>query len=100
MKCSIMLHFIWVFTVCKSTYLGVSPIQRIKIDFKFFMTFLLGCLLYHLIGMAPITQYTHVCNNNRTTQGSSPNVVKVISIPQGTALKRNKPLPLGANSFL
>ena len=24
MKCSIMLHFIWVFTVCKSTCLGVS----------------------------------------------------------------------------
>ena len=25
MKCSILLHFIWVFTVCKSTCLGVSP---------------------------------------------------------------------------
>ena len=25
MKCSIMLHFIWVFTVCKSTHLGISP---------------------------------------------------------------------------
>ena len=24
MKCSIMLHFIWVFTVCQSTDLGVS----------------------------------------------------------------------------
>ena len=30
MKCSIMLHFIWVFTVCKSTRLGVSQIQAIK----------------------------------------------------------------------
>ena len=30
MKCSIMLHFIWVFTVCKSTHLGVSQIQRVK----------------------------------------------------------------------
>ena len=30
MKCSIMLHFIWVFTVCLSIYLGVSSIQRVK----------------------------------------------------------------------
>ena len=30
MKCSIMLHFIWVFTVCKSTHLGVSRIQRVN----------------------------------------------------------------------
>ena len=30
MKCSIMLHFILVFTVCQSTYLGVSSIQRVK----------------------------------------------------------------------
>ena len=29
MKCSIMLHFIWAFTVCKSTCLGVSRIQRV-----------------------------------------------------------------------
>ena len=30
MKCRIMLHFIWVFTVCKSTHLGVSLIQRVN----------------------------------------------------------------------
>ena len=30
MKCSIMLHFIWIFTVCQSTHLGVSHIQRVK----------------------------------------------------------------------
>ena len=30
MKCSIMLQFIWVLTVCKITHLGVSQIQRIK----------------------------------------------------------------------
>ena len=30
MKCSIMLHFIWLFTVCQNTHLGVSRIQRIK----------------------------------------------------------------------
>ena len=30
------------------------------------------------IGVAPITQYTHVRNRNSITQGSSPNVVKVI----------------------
>ena len=31
MKCSIMLHFIWVFTVCQSTRLRVSDIQRVKV---------------------------------------------------------------------
>ena len=30
MKCSIMLHFIWVFTSCQSTHLGVSGLQRVK----------------------------------------------------------------------
>ena len=30
MKCSIMLHFIWVFTVCKSTRLRVSRIQWVN----------------------------------------------------------------------
>ena len=30
------------------------------------------------IGIAPITQYTHMRNKNSNTQGSSPNVVKVI----------------------
>ena len=35
MKCSIMLHFIWVFTVCQSIRLGVFSIQRnIKPDGK------------------------------------------------------------------
>ena len=30
MKFRFMRHFIWVFTVCKSTRLGVSRIQRVK----------------------------------------------------------------------
>ena len=30
MKCHIMWHFIWVFTVCKSAPLGVSCVQRVK----------------------------------------------------------------------
>ena len=30
MKCSIMLHFIWVFTVCQSTHFGVSHIYIYK----------------------------------------------------------------------
>ena len=30
MKCSIMLHFIWVFTVFESTHLGVFQIQRVS----------------------------------------------------------------------
>ena len=30
MKCSMILHFIWVFTVCKSARLGVSRIQRVN----------------------------------------------------------------------
>ena len=31
MKCSIMLHFVWVFTVSQIARLGVSRIQRVKI---------------------------------------------------------------------
>ena len=31
--------------------------------------------LTYIIGVAPITQYTHVRNKNSNTQGSSPNVV-------------------------
>ena len=31
MKCSIMLHFIWVFTVYKRSRLGVTQIQRVKV---------------------------------------------------------------------
>ena len=30
MKCSIMLHFIWIFNVYQSTHLRVSSIQRVK----------------------------------------------------------------------
>ena len=30
MKCRIMRHFIWVFTVCQSTNLGASTIQSVK----------------------------------------------------------------------
>ena len=30
MKCSIMLHFVWVFTVCLSTPLVVFSLQRVK----------------------------------------------------------------------
>ena len=30
MKCHTMLHFIWVFTVCQSMYLGVTSIKRVK----------------------------------------------------------------------
>ena len=30
MKCRMMRNFIWVFTVCKNTCLGVSRIQKVK----------------------------------------------------------------------
>ena len=30
MKCSLMLHLIWFFTVCKNTRLEVSRIQKVK----------------------------------------------------------------------
>ena len=29
MKCNVMWHLIWVFTVCQSTPLGVFSIQRV-----------------------------------------------------------------------
>ena len=49
MKCRIKWHFIWVFTVCYSTLLGVSGLQRVKDKFT---------VLFNLEGgmgpMAPI----------------------------------------------
>ena len=39
MKCSTMQHFIWGFTVCKITPLGVSRIQRVKIG--------ISCMFFH-----------------------------------------------------
>ena len=52
-----------------------------------------------IIGVAPITQYAHERNTNSSIQGRSHGVVKVISIPKGTALKGKNSLPLGENSF-
>ena len=31
MKCSMMLHFIWVFIVCKNACIGVSPNTKVNI---------------------------------------------------------------------
>ena len=42
MKCNIMLHFIWVFTVCQCTKcirLGFSSIQRFKYRFKVYILY-------------------------------------------------------------
>ena len=36
MKCRAVRHLIWVFTVCQSTHLGVSRIQRVKATMIFF----------------------------------------------------------------
>ena len=30
MKCHVMGHFIWVFTACQSTYVGVTSIQNVN----------------------------------------------------------------------
>ena len=38
--CYILLHFIWVFTVCKSTHLVVSSMQRDKTGIVVFQKFL------------------------------------------------------------
>ena len=39
------------------------------------------------IGVAPIMQYMYVCNKNCNTQGSSPNVLKLIFVPKELLLK-------------
>ena len=46
-KCRIMRHFIWVFTICQSTRLGVSDLQSVtqvifKTELKGFLTFING----------------------------------------------------------
>ena len=42
---------------------------------KFFQPGLLQRNYWKIVGIAPITQYTHMRNKNSNTQGSSPNVV-------------------------
>ena len=49
MKCRIMRHFIWVFTVCQSICLGVSDRQRVN-PFTFFVSRLLFCHLLMYFG--------------------------------------------------
>ena len=61
-----------------------------------------GTLYNHTytIGVAPITQYTHVRNKNSSTQGSSPYVEKSdFSYLKELLLKGKNSLPLGANYF-
>ena len=48
------------------------------------------------IGVAPITQVTHVRNKDSKIQGRSLNVIKVIF---HTIKNAHNSLPLGANSF-
>ena len=62
MKCSMMLHFIWVFTVCKSTHLGVSPIQRVNYIYIFLVEI---CRLFELqnIDCIKTTSVYHFCKN-------------------------------------
>ena len=52
------------------------------------------------IGVAPITQATHVHNKNSKIQGRSLYVIKLIFHTKGTALKAKDLLRVGANSFL
>ena len=52
------------------------------------------------IGVAPITQDTHVRNKNSNIQGRSLNVIKVIFHTIRTAHKGKNSFPLGANSFV
>ena len=37
MKCRIKRHFIWVFTVCQSTRLGVSGPKRVKLSLDLYL---------------------------------------------------------------
>ena len=56
---------------------------------------------YHtfFIGVAHITQYTHVRNKNSNTQESSPNVVKVIFHYLGNCSYRKEYAPSGSKFF-
>ena len=52
-----------------------------------------------LIGVASITQVTHVCDKNSNTQGSSPNVVKMIFHTLSNWSKRKEFPPSGSKFF-
>ena len=49
MKCSIMLHFIWDFTVCKSTHLGVSLRQRFNFSFPLILFSIFTTVVTYLL---------------------------------------------------
>ena len=88
-----MLHMLYLPVIIKATrnitYILAKVLNYIIPDF------------YFTIGVARITQYTHVRNKNRNIQGSSPKMVKS-DFPnlKKTALKGNNSIPLVANSFL
>ena len=46
------------------------------------------------VGVASITQYTHVPNRNNNTQGRSPNVVKVIFPTSGSKFFPLREVPI------
>ena len=51
------------------------------------------------IGVGPITQYMHMHNKNSNTQGSSPNVVKVIFHTLRNCSERKEFAPSGSKFF-
>ena len=61
MKCSIMLHFIWVFTVCK-TYSGVSRIHRVNVsNFRILST---AVYVFHTLSSWNENTVKHVYNSH------------------------------------
>ena len=62
----------------------------------------LAMIYVGIIGVAPITQITHVRNKNSNIQGRSLNAIKVIFhiIINCSQRKGKNSVPLGANSFL
>ena len=81
MKCRFKRHFVWVFTVCKSTRLGVSSIQRVNThtrlsgEAKNLIIVLWLYLLsnsWNLLNHRPIIRTCRYCDTRNSVLGYNP----------------------------
>ena len=76
MKCHIMWHFIWVFTVCQSTRLGISSLHVKRVN----NYLILSKTFYSNIGSTPAITLTFLRTSSVTKQERSGSVGRVLDL--------------------
>ena len=64
MKCGVLQHFIWVFTVCQSSHLGISWIQSVKLN-EYILLHYLGWPCNTTMQFFLVSQRSHLTNKTR-----------------------------------